>query len=394
MPYPKIVLKNNCDRRILAGHLWTFSNEIEQVELGIEPGAIADLYSKKNRFLGRGFYNPHSLIAVRLLTFEDQTIDSQFFLSRIKKARTFRDSLFLGEHAYRLIFGESDFLPGLVVDRFDKTFVIQSNCLGMDLLFEKIAEALKEVFEIECLIKKNDSSLRSLENLPIGVEVVEGKLPLDFKIFQTFKNQKLGFLIDPLAGQKTGFFFDQRENRERLAEYVKEKSVLDCFSYTGAFGIYAAKSGAKEVTAIESSPSACELLQKNAALNEAQIRVIKKDVFLALDEFKKENIKFDIIVLDPPAFAKSKKNMFGALRKYRKLNQAALSLLKEEGILFSSSCSHHISKIQFLEMLSDAASYSKRQIQLLEMRGQGRDHPVLLSMPETDYLKSAILRVN
>ena len=394
MPYPKIVLKNNCDRRILAGHLWTFSNEIEQVDAGIKPGELADLYSKKNLFLGRGFYNPHSLIAVRLLTFEDQAIDTQFFLNRIKKAESFRDSLFFGDHAYRLIFGESDFLPGLVVDRFDKTFVIQSNCLGMDLLFEKIIAALKEIFEIECLIKKNDSSLRSLENLSTNVEVVQGEIPLDFRIFQTFKDQKLNFLVDPLAGQKTGFFFDQRENRERLGEVVKGKSVLDCFSYTGAFGIYAAKAKAKEVVAVESSPSECELLQRNVVLNETQIRIIQKDVFEALEEFKKENIKFDIIVLDPPAFAKSKKNMFGALRKYRKLNQAALSLLNEEGILFSSSCSHHISKNQFLEMLNAAASYSKRQIQLLEMRGQARDHPVLLSMPETDYLKCAILRNN
>ena len=377
---------------MLEGHLWVFSNEIEKAEPA-SPGALVDIYSNQKRFLGRGFYNPHSLIAARILTYNDEKIDQKFLAERVKNAALCREEIYPKESSYRLIFGESDFLPGLIVDRYGETFVIQSNALGMDLLFDSVLAALKEIFTVRCVVKKNNSSLRSLENLPEELKVVEGEITEPVSITQKFGEKEIKFFVDPLRGQKTGFFFDQKENRERLKDYSEGRTVLDCFSYSGGFGLYAALSGAKEVISIDSSESACKLLQENFQQNGARCLTLQKDVFEALSEFQKEKRKFDIIVLDPPALAKSKKNIFGAVRKYCKLNETALSLLNGGGVLFSSSCSHHVSKSDFIQMLKNGSLDAGKRVKLLEFRGQSRDHPVLLSMPETDYLKCAILRV-
>ncbi|MBI3012855.1 MAG: class I SAM-dependent rRNA methyltransferase [Elusimicrobia bacterium] len=376
------------------GHLWVFSNEIAAYEGALSPGCLIDLYNHRDKFLGRGFCNPHSLISIRLLTRQDEELDDAFFSRAIEKSFLCRKSLFPDEDAYRLIFGESDGLPGLVVDRFGKTAVVQSSCLGMDLLLEKVLNGLRNNLDLECVLYKNDSSIRSLENLPEDVRVVSGEIPKDSRVNQKFGDQTLHFFVDVQQGQKTGFFFDQRENRERLKDYVSGKTVLDCFSYTGGFGLYAACAGASSVTAIESSVPAGEMLKRNFADQGKEVSLIREDVSEILERFQKEKRKFDIIVLDPPALAKSKKHLFSALRKYQKLNATAISLLSEGGILFSSSCSYHVSRSGFLEMVSRAAQDAGRRIRLLEMRGQSRDHPILVSMPETDYLKCAILRAD
>lgn len=394
MTYSKIVLKSHHDERIQKGHLWVFSNEIARIEESASGGSLVDLYSHNGQFLGKGFFNPHSLISARILTRENETIDSAFFSRKIEKAYKNRTLLYPGENSYRLVFGESDFLPGLVIDRYENCFVVQSYCLGMDILMPLVLEGLKENFKVQCIVKKNDHATRALEKLKEEVEVVCGQLNSPVQISQPLTgSQPIRFLVDILEGQKTGFFFDQKENRQQLTHYCRGKRVLDCFSYTGGFGLYAAKSGADEVTSVDSSQSACQLLEKNFKLNDAASSVVQGDSFEVLQRYQIENRKFDIIVLDPPALAKSKKNKFSALRKYQKLNSLAMSLLNQDGILFSSSCSHHISRTDFVEMLNDAAQSQKKQIQLLEMRGQARDHPILPSMPETEYLKCAIVRI-
>lgn len=391
---PKIFLKSREEKRILQGHLWVFSNEIAQAEGPPEPGSIVDIYSHQRKFLGRGFCNPHSLIACRILTHKEEEIDLPFFARRVAQAKRFREKHFPRESSYRLIFGESDFLPGLIVDRYGEIFVVQSYCLGMDLLLEKILPAIEENFSVKCMVKKNDSPLRAMENLVEEVEIVKGKMDVPIQITQGFEGKDLSFFIDPIQGQKSGFFLDQRENRERLKVYAPGKRVLDCYSYVGGFGVYAAASGAKEVTCVESSESACQLIEKNFRVNGFKAQIIKEDVFTMLERANQEKRKFDIIVLDPPALAKSKKNLFASMRKYRQLNQLALSVIESGGLLISSSCSHHLPRANFLELLCEAGSLAGKQLKLLEMRGQSRDHPVMISMPETEYLKCAILQVD
>ena len=393
MTLPKILLKPRRDGRVELGHQWVFSNEIGSAEK-IEPGGLADIFSARKKFLGRGFYNPHSLIAARILTRKEEPLDAAFFRKRIAQAKSLRAEILPGETAYRLVFGESDFLPGLVIDRLDKTFVIQSYALGMDLLLPQILPALEENFEAGTLIKKNDSAVRELEGLQRDVAVVQGRFQPPAEIVQGFHGRSLKFLADPLSGQKTGFFFDQRENRVRLTFYAKDKTVLDCFSYVGAFGIFAAAGGAKSVTCVDSSGPACDLARKNFELNGFSGEVLQAGAEETLARFRGEKRKFDIIILDPPALAKSKKNFFAALRKYGHLNELAIACLESGGVLFSCSCSHHVGRTDFTRMIAEACARQGRTGRLLEMRGASRDHPVLLSMPETEYLKCAVVRID
>jgi 23S rRNA (cytosine1962-C5)-methyltransferase len=281
-----------------------------------------------------------------------------------------------------------------VIDRLGNVFVVQSYCLGADKLLPHVFAALKTLFSPCSILKKSDSSLRELEGLKEDVEVIEGELNPPIEITQGFHGNKLKFLTDPLGGQKTGFFFDQRENRVRLTFYAKSKTVLDAYSYGGGFGLYAAFAGAKSVTCADSSESACDLAKKNFEINGLEGEVLREDVETLFGRFRTEKRKFDIIILDPPAFAKSKKNVFSAIRKYGSLNQAAMACLPPGGILFSCSCSHHVGRKEFIKMIAEAAWALGRTAKVLEMRGQGRDHPLLASMPETEYLKCAIVRVD
>jgi len=394
MDIPRIYLLPRRDERAQAGHPWIFSNEIDKAEEDIEAGAMADVFSSREKFIGRGFCNPQSLIAVRLLTRRPEPVDEAFIRRKIQAALALREEIFPGEGAYRLVFGESDGLPGIVIDRLGNVFVVQSYCLGADKLLPHVFAALKTLFSPCSILKKSDSSLRELEGLKEDVEVIEGELNPPIEITQGFHGNKLKFLTDPLGGQKTGFFFDQRENRVRLTFYAKSKTVLDAYSYGGGFGLYAAFAGAKSVTCADSSESACDLAKKNFEINGLEGEVLREDVETLFGRFRTEKRKFDIIILDPPAFAKSKKNVFSAIRKYGSLNQAAMACLPPGGILFSCSCSHHVGRKEFIKMIAEAAWALGRTAKVLEMRGQGRDHPLLASMPETEYLKCAIVRVD
>lgn len=394
MEHPKLYLNPHRDERLMSGHLWVFSNEIERTEGTLSPGGFIDVYSHRKKFLGRGFYNAHSLIAARLLSRSDEPIDSKYFTRKLGEAAALRSQVYPDSETYRLIFGESDGLPGLIIDRFQNCFVIQSHCLGMDVLMPQVLTAIKKQFHPAVIVLKNDSSLREMEGLKQEVTVVHGALEGAAQISLPFASKNLNISFDVMEGQKTGYFLDQRENKERLARFCKGRKVLDCFSYVGGFGLYAAAAGASETVCVDSSESAVGFAQKNFEANGLQAEVLKADVFEAMESFQKENVRFDIIVLDPPAFAKSKKNYFGALRKYSQLNKLAISILNKGGILCTSSCSYHVSRADFLKMIGEAAAESGRIPKVIEMRGQAQDHPIHPAMPETEYLKCAIARID
>ena len=392
MDYPAIVLKPKEETRLQAGHLWAFSNEVAQAPAGIPPGALADLFKAGKGFVGRGFYHPHSLIAFRVLTDQkDQEIDQAFFEKRFVDALRWREQLYPGAKACRMVFGESDRLPGLVIDRYGETLVIQAIAAGMERCRDTIVSALKTALHPQAIVWRTDSGLRELEGLPqTAPQVLHGEISGRVQI--DMENGK--FWVDLLGGQKTGFYFDQRDNRQAMASFCKGKRVLDAFCYSGGFGISAARSGAKEVVFVDSAHAALELAQANAELNGVADRItcVEGDA-LALLAHESPSGPFDVISIDPPAYARSKKHLPAALKAYEKLNALALSALPKGGILASSSCSHHVTRELFLEMLRRSAKKAQRNVRLLDLRSQAKDHPILLSMPETEYLKFAILQI-
>jgi len=390
--YPAVVLKPKEEGRLQGGHLWAFSNEIATAPSASNPGMLADLFHAQKGFLGRGFYHPHSLIAFRVLTDQkDQLIDESFLVKRFETAMAQRTAFYSQGHAYRWVFGESDRLPGLIVDRYHDILCVQSIAAGMELLKPLIIKALVQVSGVQGIVWRTDSGLRELEGLKIGKpEVVHGQVPGRIEIH--IENGK--FFVDPREGQKTGFYFDQRDNRQALAAYSEGKRVLDAFCYSGGFGITAGLHGAREIVFADSSQPALEMAEANVALND----LAEKSTFVqgdAVELLEHENPggPFDVISVDPPAYARSKKHLPAALKAYEKLNIAAMRAVKRGGIVASSSCSHHVSRDLFIEMLRRSARKAARQVRLLELRSQAKDHPVLLSMPETEYLKCAILQI-
>jgi 23S rRNA (cytosine1962-C5)-methyltransferase len=393
LSYPEVVLKPNEEGRLQSGHLWAFSNEIAQAPASaIEPGALADLYNAKKGFLGRGFYHPHSLIAFRVLTDQkEQEIDEVFLMKRFQTAMDQREQFFPTGHAYRWIFGESDRLPGLVVDRYGDILCVQAIAAGMELIKPLLISTLAKVSGATGIVWRSDSGLREMEGLKQAPpEVVFGKVPERIEI--TTENGT--FLLDPHDGQKTGFYFDQRENRQVFASYCEGKRVLDAFCYSGGFGIAAGRAGARQIVFLDSAAPALELAAANAEKNGTSERstFVQGDAAAFIEHEHPEG-PFDVISIDPPAFARSKKHLPAALKGYEKLNAAAMRAVKRGGILATSSCSHHVGRELFIEMLRRSARRAVRQVRLLELRSQSKDHPVLLSMPETEYLKCAILQV-
>lgn len=386
-----MTLRENEERRLLEGHLWAFSNEIAGVEGQPEPGALADLYSARDRFVGRGFYHPHSLIAFRVAARDKIDIDEAFFKKRLVEAFALRQSLYGAEASCRWLFGESDGLPGLIVDRYGDYRAVQILSAGMERLKAVIVSALADVLGPKGVVLRPDAPLRELEGLPQGkAEVVFGEVPDRVQI----ELAGVKFYTDLRSGQKTGFYFDQRENRRVLGRLCKGKRVLDAFCYTGGFGLSAAAHGASRVVLVDSSEPALELAQANAQLNgvSESCAFVHGDALTLLSQEGQKN-QFDIIVLDPPAYARSKKHLPKALKAYEKLNAQAMKMLPRGGWLATSSCSHHVDRAAFLEMLRNAARRAGRRVRLLELRSQAKDHPVLLSMPETEYLKFALLEI-
>ena len=389
MNMKKVILKKNCDKKVKRGYLWIFSNQVDKVESNPENGDIVEIFNSNNQFIGKGFYNKNSLITLRLLTYTEEEINKNFLTNKILTADNLRQKLY-DDNIYRMVYSESDLLPGLIIDRFDNVFSIQINSIGMEKLLPLITEILIENFSPECIIEKNESPLRSLEGLELKTSILYGEYKSKELIIDGIK-----YNIDLLSGQKSGFFLDQRINRLNIRKYVKGLKVLDCFCNQGGFALNAAIAGAKEVIGIDISKTAIEKCKINSAINgfEKICRFEVADVFDYLQQLIDENNYFDVVIIDPPSFTKSKKNIPTAKQAYKKVNYLGLQLIKNEGYLITSSCSHHIDENTFLDIIDESAIKAKSHIKLLEFHSASPDHPILLNMPETKYLKFAIVYV-
>jgi 23S rRNA (cytosine1962-C5)-methyltransferase len=388
-PVHTIQLKKNEERRILAGHSWVFSNEIHDSLHGLEPGEVVRVASSSGRFLGIGHVSPNSLIAIRLLSLRHVEIDRAFYRQRLLAAEARRRWLYPGSSVYRLVFGEADLLPGLIVDRYDGHLVVQVLTRGMARVEDVLLEVLGEILQPASIVLRNDSPMRSLEGLPLERRLAFGELPDPLVI----ELDGISFVVAPLEGQKTGFYLDQRENRPRLRGLVHGKRVLDACCYEGAWALYAARFGAREVVGVDVSEAALARARRNVEINglDTPCRFMERDIFDFLTEGEEH---FDAIILDPPAFIKSKAKLREGERGYLEINRLAMRLLRPAGgLLVTCSCSHHLARDRFQMLLGQAARLAKRRLRLLEACGQSRDHPVLMSMPETAYLKCFVLEV-
>jgi 23S rRNA (cytosine1962-C5)-methyltransferase len=381
-----LTLKKKEERRVQRGHPWVFSNELHDIPADAVPGEIVEVRDASGGFVGRGYVNPRSLIAVRLLTRQREDIDVQFFIRKISGARDLRAGLGFGD-SFRAVFSEGDGLPGLIVDKYTDTLVVQALTAGIERMLDLVIDALREVFHPAVIVLRNDVASRELEGLSQEKRVVLGETGG----VVTIEESGLRYAVDVLEGQKTGFFFDQRENRLALRDLVRGRRTLDCFCYVGAWALSAAKFGAGPVIGIDASEKAVAMAQTNAALNGLSAEFLVGDVFEKLRDFEKRKERFGCVILDPPAFVKSRAKVREALKGYKEINLRGMRLLEPGGVLVTCSCSHHIDQDLFREMLVDAAFSAGRQARLLEMRTQARDHPMLLAAKETQYLKCAIL---
>jgi 23S rRNA (cytosine1962-C5)-methyltransferase len=386
-----VTLKKNEDRRITAGHLWAFSNELLSIEGDPQAGELVELKTHAGVFLGIGIYNPHSLIAVRLLTREREEIDFHFFQKRIQAALELRRMLFGDADAYRLVHGESDFLPGLIVDVYGRYISLQAFSYGMDKRLTLICDVLESLLHPKGIIERNEAQMRSLEELLPKRGVLRGTADV-----VEIREHGISYAVDLLEGQKTGFFLDQRENRFAIRRYARGTRALDCCCNDGGFALNVAAAGAAEVTGIDVSETAVRNARSNAERNNLQDRAKfhAADMFEYLGSAAVRGEKYDLINLDPPSFAKNKKGVVRAKRGYRDLHTAAIKVLKSGGILATASCSHHIDDATFLQSVADPARSLRRSLTLLEWRGASPDHPVLPAMPETHYLKFGVFRVS
>ncbi len=386
-----IQIKSNAFKRLSTGHLWVYSNELNEIPK-LKPGTIVEAVLNKSnvKSYGLAFYNPHSLISLRLLL-TDKEINTDFFIERIKKANSKRQEIYPTSYMYRLVFGESDLLPGLIVDRYGDYFAIQLHSAGMENLINQIIEALLYIFpETKGIIRKDNSNFRTNEGLPLIEEVVFGEIP------ESIACEEFGIKlsISLLGQQKTGYFLDQRENRLSIRNIVKNKVVLDCYTNQGGFALNAAIAGAKELIGLDSSSTAIEKAKQNAILNQLQnIDFIEYDVEKYFEKMITENRKFDVIILDPPAFAKNKKSIYSALSKYSKINRMALKILGKGGYLVTSSCSYHIKESEFYNVISNEAAKQGLRLALIHRGNQAPDHPILTCMEETNYLKFFIFNL-
>jgi 23S rRNA (cytosine1962-C5)-methyltransferase len=397
MSFPVLKLKRGEDRRLRAGHLWIFSNEVDTAATPLtqfEAGAAVQVQSDRDQFLGYAYVNPRTLIAARIVGRDAAyPLDASLLVHRLRVALGLRERLYR-EPFYRLVYGESDGVPGLVVDRFGDLAVAQSGTAGIDRLREDVEAAIVKVTGVRTVVWKNDSSARELEGLESSVGVWAGDewgAPPDEV---TVREQGLD-LVAPLAkGQKTGWFYDQAANRERLRRYLPAGArVLDVCSYVGAWAVTALKAGAGSATCVDSSAAALEFVERNARTHGVAVDTIRDDAFDALAALHAQGARYDVVILDPPAFAKRKKDAPQALAAYRKLNQLALPLIERDGVLVSCSCSYHMGADELVTAIQSAARHTSRFVQILEQGGQSPDHPVHPAIPETRYLKSFFCRV-
>ena len=386
----KVVLRKNEERRIKQGHLWVFSNEIAKVEGEISNGDLVQVYDSKNNFIGSGFYNGNSLIAVRIISNEESVDLETLFRHKLNTAFEFRSRIYPERKSFRLVFSESDFLPGLIIDKYNDTFVLQVYSAGMEKNIELITRILREDFSAKNIFAKGEEYFRKLEGLPEENKIYLGEINEEI-----ISDGKVKYKINFATGHKTGFYFDQCDNREFFGNFCENKSVLDCFCNSGGFGLHAAYNKAKEIVFVDSSSEEIKNAQENFSLNgfDCKTEFIPSDVFDYLEKCNSEKKTFDIINLDPPAFAKNKKTLATAIKGYEKLNRLAINLLKEDGLLFTSSCSHHLTEEMFLDAINTAALKAGKKIQLFYFNNASLDHPSLPAMEETVYLKFAAVRI-
>jgi 23S rRNA (cytosine1962-C5)-methyltransferase len=387
----KIHLKKNEERRINSGHLWVFSNEVGSIEGNPENGDIVEAYDSKDNLLGTGLYNKNSLISVRIFSRDKFDNLYELFKRKLLSALELRKTFYPSRNSYRLAFSESDFLPGLIIDKYNNTFVLQVYSFGMDKNIELIIKILKEEFSAENIFTKNDAYFRKLEGLP-----AEDKIYFGIRRDEIIDDGTIKYRIDFEGGQKTGFYFDQVDNRFFIEQICRNRSVADLFCNSGGFGLHAASAGASSVTFVDSSSVEISNAKHNFQLNNLNCAAefIADDVFEFIEGCISQNKKFDLLILDPPAFAKSRKDLAPAKKGYEKLNKMAFKILSERGYLVTSSCSHHLSKSEFIQIINSAAAKSGKNIQLIHYNGASLDHPELPGMNETGYLKFSVFKVN
>ncbi len=399
MEPPILRLKHGEDRRLRAGHLWVFSNEVDVAATplkGFAPGAIARLLTSRDHFLGYVYVNPATLICARIISRSaDSPINEAFFVRRLRAALALREQLGSPRH-HRWIFGESDGLPGLVLDRYGDVVVGQIATVGMEVMKPRIEAAVRTTIQPTALIWKNDGGARDLEQLPDSFEVAFGNAPEALEVIERPRHDReLRFSAPLRAGQKTGWFYDQTANRARLARFMPTGArVLDVCSYLGAWAITAMACGAAKATCVDSSQTALDGALANAKANGYEIDTLRGDAFDALAGLAERGEKFDVVVLDPPAFIKRRKDLAQGQAAYRKLNQLALRLIERDGLLVSCSCSWHLAPDELVGAIQSAARHVDRFVQVLEAGGQSPDHPMHPAIPETRYLKAFFCRVS
>lgn len=386
----KAILVKGKEKRVEYGHPWIFKSDIDKIDGSFTPGDVVDVYSSKNKFLGRGYINPKSQITIRMLTYDREEINYDFFYRRIQAAWEYRKKV-ADVNSCRAVFAESDFLPALIVDKFGDYLVVQTLALGMDRYKDMIVDILNDIIKPAGIYERNDVPVRELE----GLDQRKGFLKGPFPTLVEMVENGVKFLVDVENGQKTGFFLDQKENRAALKPFVKDAKVLDCFTHTGSFALHAGYYGAASVLGIDISDHAVACATKNAEINglDQICKFQAANTFDILREFQEQGEKFDAIILDPPAFTKTKNAVEGAVRGYKEINLRAMKILKSGGFLVSCSCSHHVDPDLFLDIIYDASIDAKRKIRQIEYRTQAKDHPILLASEETQYIKCAIMQV-
>lgn len=387
----KVILKSRIGTRIVDGHPWVFSNEVDKVDDELQPGEIVDVFTHDKKFVGRGYYNSRSQIIVRILTRDAQEIiNEEFFYNKIFAAWNYKQQIGYAENS-RLIFGEADFIPALIIDKFNDYFVIQTLSLGIDIWKDAIVGALKKIFSPKGIYERNDVPVRELEGLPQQKGFI-GE-PFNTRILITENGLK--FYVDVENGQKTGYFLDQQNNRKAIQNIVRDADVLGVFTYTGTFEIHAAHYGAKSVLGLDISESAVAQANENAALNnlEAICKFEAVNAFDALKEWGKQRKQFDVVMLDPPAFTKSRQNIDKAVTGYKEINLRGMKLVKPGGFLVTSSCTNLVSPELFIKTINAAAKDAKRKLRQVTFQSQSSDHPIIWNMENTNYLKFLIVQV-
>jgi 23S rRNA (cytosine1962-C5)-methyltransferase len=382
----RAVISSKAVERIRAGHLWIYRSDV--LECNGDPGSLVSLYDKKERFYGKAFYSSASLISLRLVTGEDEPVDRAFWLNRLEQAWELRKRVVADTEVFRLLNGEGDGMPSIIVDRYGEVLVIQTLSQGAEQVRPILVDVLLQLFSPRSIVERNDSKTRELEGLTQQVSVLHGPDPGEIVCIEN----GLQFSHRPTSGQKTGGFLDQRENRAWAQKLAFGKG-LDCFCYSGAFAVHIARA-CQEVEAIDKSETALQAAQRNVELNQiGNIHLEADNVFDRLRLYNNLKRRFDTIILDPPAFAKSRSQIQSALRGYKEINLRALRLLNPGGLLITASCSQVIDETTFLNVLTDSAADANRKVQVIQKRTQAQDHPFLLAMPETYYLKCLFLRV-